>query len=281
MIPPEIVEILKKMISAGTYLEILRGFIEWFRKNRFSKEEYPPEKILSLIEPYVEDKEIINKIRKIFEAKKIGLIKRSVMEGLLDYIDAKQYKPSIKNTIDTLKNFMTESDYNILRESYASYMAEIKNNLPRAGKIKGKIIKKWGERGRKIWNLVRSGEIEYVVSIAVNCLFTYINNVIKMKECFQKKFDDMLNYYENAIFVSELEPDMEELENSIIDRFVFKKAKEIRIYGRGEVAEYKIEKALKLSKERLFETFNIDIDWKKESIKVLGKHSIIVYVRKK
>ena len=183
---------------------------------------------------------------------------------------------SHKKTIRELKPYLKPEDAEALVCATNIVLLEENGQHKIAGKVWKKLSKRYGDRGVKIYNLLRSDRFKEFAIFLQFCRMASKNRM-KQIEMFQKYFDDILKYYPLAIWVN-VRTGKERIKDKLNKRFV-EGVPFVTIYGRGRENLQKIEKACI---EYIEETNREDYILKREDY-TIGKHEagLFVVIRKK
>jgi hypothetical protein len=160
--------------------------------------------------------------------------------------------------LDELRNVLSINDTNAIRMAFASVNTERDGNIKKAQQIRNDLIRKYKEKGRRIYNMASSEVFQ-----------EFIYPFIQMKDQYRGEedfpriyekhlvglFDEFLDTNPFSIWVNDL-ISAEVITSGIIERMVIIKSPYVSIYGRGPDSIRKIRRGAKdfISQYDLFES---------------------------
>jgi len=214
------------------------------------------------------DKEIEDNIEKIFE--KFGFGRKDLIP-----IQSAMVTPSTLqgNVIKRMRWFLREDDTRALIISATIIKLEDDGRDDNAQELLGKLTNRHGERGRKIYNMARSGMFENFLLLVLEDLQSELKDLLKVKDEFQKFFNYILDYNPIAIWINDTTKEKEIVEG-LEDRLIRLNIPGVMLYTRGKDNIGIIMNAIETFKEK----YNKEVEIKKEDYKLRKRPSCTIFI---
>lgn len=174
-------------------------------------------------------------IKPLFE--EFGFVRGDLF---LPFAETSTPTASHKYLIRAMKPYLSEEDLSTIITSASIVRLEDKDMDEEANKLLRNLSDKHGERGRRIYNMLRSNHFEKLIVPFVENCESEIDDPMNIYDIVNEYFNRIIEYHPFGIWVNETTSD-KELVEGLEERVIKHKMPIVFVYGRGDNCVEKIK----------------------------------------